>query len=98
MTPETPDLLTLAARLERLADRLDNVELQVRGLMTSQTVEAREFVVRDERGVIRARLEMEAHAPCVTFYDSLGVERLKIGLRTDSTPMLRVERREVPFG
>ncbi len=98
MTPETPDLLTLAARLERLADRLDNVELQVRGLMTSQTVEAREFVVRDERGVIRARLEMEAHAPSVTFYDSLGVERLKIGLRTDSTPMLRVERREIPLG
>ncbi len=66
--------------------------------MTSPTVEAQEFVVRDERGVIRARIEMEAHAPCVTFYDPLGVERLKIGLRADSTPMLRVERREMPLG
>ncbi len=98
MTPETPDLLTVVARLERLADRLDRLEVQVRGLVTSHTVEAREFVVRDERGVIRARLEMEAHAPCVTFYDPLGVERLRIGLRTDSTPLLRVEQREVPLG
>ncbi len=98
MTPETPDLLTMAARLERLADRLDRLEAQVRGLVASPTVEAREFVVRDKRGLIRARLELEAHAPCVTFYDSLGVERLKIGLRTDSTPMLCVEQREMPLG
>ncbi len=98
MTPETPDLLTLAARLERLADRLDRLEAQVRGLVASPSVEAHEFLVRDERGVIRARLEMEAHAPCVTFYDPLGVERLKIGLRADSTPLLRVERREMSLG
>ncbi len=59
--------------------------------MTNQTVEAGELVVRDERGVIRAQLGMEAHAPCVTFYNPLGTERLKIGLRMDSSPLLRVE-------
>jgi hypothetical protein len=98
VTPENPDLQTLAARLERLADRPDALELLVRGLVTSQTVEAREFVVRDERGAIRARLEMEAHAPSLTFYDSLGTARLKIGLRTDSSPMRRVGQREIPQG
>ncbi len=97
MSPETPDLTGLMARLERIGDRLNNVELQVRGLVTSQTVEAGEFVVRDERGVIRARLEMEQYTPCLTFYDPLGTERLKIGLRTDGSPMLRVEEREVPL-
>lgn len=68
------------------------------GLVTSQTAEAREFVVRDEPGLIRARLEMEEYAPWVTFYDPLGKERLKVGLRTDSTPMLRVEQREILLG
>jgi hypothetical protein len=98
MTPETPDLTRLAARLERIVDRLAQLEVRVRGLMTSSTVEAREFVVRDDHGVIRARLEMERYAPCLTFYDPLGKERLKVGLRTDSTPLLRAERREVPLG
>jgi hypothetical protein len=59
MTPETPDLTRLAARLERIVDRLERLEVQVRGLVTSLTVEAREFVVRDDHGVLRARLEME---------------------------------------
>jgi hypothetical protein len=63
MTPETPDLTRLAARLERIVDRLAQLEVRVRGLMTSSTVEAREFVVRDDHGVIRARLEMERYAP-----------------------------------
>ncbi len=51
MTAETPELKHLAARLETLADRLAMLEAQVRGLVTSQTVEAKEFVVR----VITAR-------------------------------------------
>ncbi len=54
MTADAPDLTTLALRLERIADRLDKLEVQVRGLVTSQTVEAKEFVVRDDRGEIRA--------------------------------------------
>ena len=98
MSPETPDLARLTARLERLVDRLDNVEVQVRGLVTSPTVEGREFVVRDDQGLIRARLKMEQYAPCLTFYDPLGKERLKIGLRTDGSPLLRVEQREIPLG
>jgi hypothetical protein len=59
MSLETPDLTRLAARLEMIVDRLEKLEVQVRGLMTSQTVEAREFVVRDDHGEIRARLEMQ---------------------------------------
>ncbi len=95
MTPETPELL--AARLEAILDRLANLEVQVHGLMTSQTVEAREFVVRDTRGEIRARLEMQEYAPCLTFYDRAGKERLRIGLRKDGTPAMWVEGRETPL-
>jgi hypothetical protein len=98
MSPETPDPNILALRLERLADRLDQVEAQVRALVTSLIVDAREFVVRDYRGVIRARLEMEQHAPSLTFYDPGGKERLKVGLRTDGSPLLRVEQREISLG
>jgi hypothetical protein len=98
MTADAPDLTTLALRLERIADRLDKLEVQVRALVTSQTVEAKEFVVKDGRGEIRARLEMEEYAPCLTFYDPAGKERLKIGLRTDSSPVIQVERRDIPLG
>jgi len=98
MTEDTPDLTRLAVRLEVLADRLDKLEVQVRGLVESQTVEATEFVVKDERGHVRARLEMQEYAPCLTFYDPAGKERLKIGLRTDSSPVVRVAQREIPLG
>ena len=98
MSEETPDLTTLAARLVMIADRLHKLEVQVRGLVESQTVEAMEFVVKDDRAVIRARLEMAQYAPCLTFYDPAGTERLKIGLRTDSSPVLRVAQREIPLG
>ena len=98
MTPETPDLTRLAARLGQIVDRLEQLEVQVRGLVTSPTVEAKAFVVRDDRGEIRARLEMEQYAPCLTFYDPIGKERLKIGLRTDSSPLFRVEQREISLG
>ncbi len=94
MTPETP---ALEARLEAILGRLTKLEVQVRGLVTSQTEEAKEFVVRDERGEIRARLEMQEYAPCLTFYDRLGKERLRIGLRTDGSPSLWVEDREIPL-
>jgi hypothetical protein len=63
MTAEGPDLIILAARLEAIVDRLTDLEVQVRSIVTSQTVEAREFVVRDTRGEIRARLEMQEYAP-----------------------------------
>lgn len=90
MTPETP-------ALEAILDRLGKLGLQVRGLVTSQTEEAKEFVVRDDRGEICARLEMQEYAPCLTFYDRLGKERLRIGLRTEGSPSLWVEGREIPL-
>ncbi len=98
MTANAPDQKTLAARLEMIADRLDKLEVQVRGLLTSQTVEAKEFVVNDDRGHVRARFEMQEYAPCLTFYDPAGTERLKIGLRTDSSPLIQIERRDIPLG
>ncbi len=97
MTADAPDLTTLALRLERLADRLDKLEVQVRGRVTSQTVEAREFVVKDDRAQIRARLEMQQYAPRLTFYDSAGTERLKIGLRRDGTPVIWVDGGKTPL-
>lgn len=97
MTSETPDLRPLAARLDAIADRLQKLEVQVRALVTSQTVEAREFVVRDERGEIRARLEMPEYTPCLTFYDRPGMDRLHIGQQADGSPLLRVKDREMPL-
>ena len=97
MTPETPEHRALAARLDAILDRLAKLELQVCSLVTSQTVEAKEFVVRDDRGEIRARLEMQEYAPCLTFNDRLGKERLRIGLRTDGSPSRWVEGREIPI-
>ena len=98
MNPEIPDLLTVAVRLERLVSPAGDVDLQVRGLGTTHTVEARAFVVRDERGVSQTRHEMEQYAPSLTLDGPLGNERLWVSWRTDSSPRLRVEQRELPLG
>ena len=98
MTPEAPDARSLALRLDAILDRLNNLEVQVRGLVTSQTVEAREFVVKDEWGEVRARLEMHEFAPRLTFFDRLGNERLRIGLRSDGMPAMWEEDREIRLG
>ena len=97
MTSEAPDLRYLAHRLDAILDRVQNLEVQVRALVTSQTVEGKEFVVRNDRGEIRARLELQEYAPCLTFYDRLGKERLRIGLRTDGSQLLWAEGREIPL-
>jgi hypothetical protein len=98
MTPATPHLKTLATWLPAILDRLEKLEVQVRGLVTSQTLEAKEFVVRDDRGEIHTRLEMQEYAPRLIFYhDRLGKERLRIELRPDDTPSMWVERREIPL-
>ena len=48
MTTDAPELKTLAMLLEMIVDRLDKLEVQVRGLVRSQTVEAKEFVVKED--------------------------------------------------
>ena len=53
---------------------------------------------QDERGRIRARLEMQEYSPCLTFYDRVGTERLRVGLRSDGTPAMWEEGRESPLG
>ncbi len=98
MPADVPELKALALRLEMIADRLDKLEVRVRALVTSQTVEAKEFVAKDDRGEVCARLEVQEYAPCLTFYDRAGQERLKIGLRTDGSPLIQVERRDIPLG
>ncbi len=54
-------------------------------------------MVRDDRGEIRARFEMQEYAPCLTFYDRVGQERLRIGLRTDGFPSIQIGAREIPL-
>ena len=98
MTAETPDLQSLAYQLEALRERLQNLEVQVRGLMTSQTVEAKAFVLRDDRGRICARLDIQGYSPRLTFFDRGGDERLSVGLRSEGSPSLRVKDREIPVG
>ncbi len=95
MQGDVPDPKVLAARLDAIVDRLDELEAQVRILVTSQAVEAREFVVKDERGEIRAQLEMQEYAPCLTVYNRLGIERLRIGLQPDGSPAPWVQNREI---
>ena len=87
----------LTTRLDSILKRLHRLELQVNRLIESQTVEARDFVVMDERGEPRARFEMAGDSPQVIFFDRIGRERLRIGLHQDGTPAMRVEGREVPF-
>ncbi len=95
MTPDTPVLMAVAARLEALAERLADPEFQVRDLVTTPTVEARDFVVKDERGEVRARFEMQEYAPRLTFYDRLGMARLWIGLQPGGTPTMWMDGREI---
>ncbi len=47
---EALDLRALAQRLESVLDRLEHLELEVRTLGNRQSVEAKEFLLRDERG------------------------------------------------
>jgi hypothetical protein len=63
MGEEAPDPKLLAARLEAILDRLERLEVPIRELVTSPTVEGKEFVVRDERGEVRARLEVRLSFP-----------------------------------
>jgi len=88
MTPQTPDLAAVMARLDMIGERLGSLEFQVIGLLNSQTVEAEAFVLRDDRGEIRARLEIRDYATRLTFSDSVGHERLHIGRHADGTPDL----------
>ncbi len=48
--PDAPDLRALAQRLEAVLDRLEHLGLEVRALGNRQSVEAKEFLLRDERG------------------------------------------------
>jgi hypothetical protein len=67
-----------------------------RRLIEGGSLEAKEFVVRDDRGEIRAaRLEMQGYTPHLIFYDRSGKERMKIDLRTDGTPSICAEGREI---
>ncbi len=88
MSSERDDIARLAAWLESLLERVQQVEAQLQGLMVSPSVEAQEFVLRDERGKVRARLDLPDHAPRLTFFDPIGDERLHIGLHADGTPDL----------
>ncbi|HWT83327.1 MAG TPA: hypothetical protein VN648_31535 [Candidatus Methylomirabilis sp.] len=89
MGPETPNFESLALWLDAIVDRLDQLEAQVRGLVTSQTVEAREFVLKDERARIRARLGATTH----TIRPPRG-GAAPDRLQTDGSLMIWVERQE----
>jgi hypothetical protein len=97
MASKAPDLNTLAARVDLLLDRLEKLDLQTAGLTESHRVEAKESVVQDERGAVRARFEMQEYSPRLTFFDSRGEERLRVGLHADGTPTIQVRGREVPL-
>ncbi len=79
---EAPRVTT---RLDSILGRLRRVETQVNRLVESQAVEAKHFVVMDERGQPRAGSSWR-HSPQVGFFDSTGRERMRVGQRTDGTP------------
>jgi hypothetical protein len=86
MSSEREDIGWLTARMHLLEERVHQLEGQVQGLLLSQTIEAHEFVLQDERGEVRARLDLRDYAPRLTFYDRIGGERLHLGLHADGTP------------
>jgi hypothetical protein len=86
MSTEREDIARLTAQVEALLERVMQLEGQVYRLMESPTVEAEAFVLRDDRAEVRARLDIRDHATRLTFYDSIGHERLHIGLHADGTP------------
>ena len=88
----------LTTQMESILERLRRLEIRVSRLVESQTVEAKEFVVLDDRGDPRARFELAGHSPQIAFYDRLGKERLRIGLHSDGTPAMWVDNHEVPLG
>jgi hypothetical protein len=61
--PAEDEDLKLTMRLESILERLRRLELQVNRLMETQTVEGKEFLVKDERGQPRARFELAGHSP-----------------------------------
>ncbi len=73
------------------------LEILVNRLVESPTVEAREFVLMDERNNPRARFEMDGYSPRMIFYDRNSRERLRIGLHPDGAPSIRVGEREIPL-
>ena len=86
MRSQLPALTTVLARLEMIRERLSKRELQVDGLLKSQTVEVEPFVLRDARGEIRTRLDPRDHAPRLTVAAHIGHARLQIGLHADGMP------------
>ncbi len=83
------DLRGLAQQLESILDRLEHLELEVRALGNRQTVEAKELLLRDERGQIRARLVMREQSPQLVFLDRSGSALLTVGLRADGSPVIQ---------
>ncbi len=74
------DARALVTRLEAITQRLTDLEVQVRALVTRQTVEAKEFVVKDDRGEIRARLETGHHDPSLSMLEKLAKAlKVKVG-------------------
>ena len=91
---EDPKLTT---QLESIHERIRRLEVQVNRIVESPSIEAREFVVVDERNRPRARFELAGHSPQVVLFDATGRERLRIGLHTDGTPSMWVEGQEIPL-
>lgn len=89
MTSQPPDLAAVLARLDRIHERISRLEFQVSGLMQSESVEAEAFVLRDDRGEIRARLDLRDHAPRLTFYAQIEGSVKNPPIRTPSLPMLQ---------
>ncbi len=94
-TSETPDLKTVATLVDAILERLGKPKIQVRYFVRSGTVEAKAFVVRDERGDTQARWRCRSTPPRLTLHDRLGTEHLRIGRGTDGSPSFQVGERKM---
>ena len=101
MTSPTPDLAAVVARLEKVERQNRRLKtagiavlvLAAAGLLMGQampkarTVEAEGFVLKDERGEVRAKLAMDKGRPMLALSDEHGMPR--VGLLVDKDgPML----------
>src|ERR1700693_3585557 len=57
---------------------------------TEKTLEADDFILRDQRGVVRASLAMVAGAPMLRVFDSTGKPRLALGMTAAGVASLAV--------
>ncbi len=63
---------------------------QATATKVAKVVEAEEFVLRDDSGTVRSRLEVRDDTVSLTFLDENGEKRLSLGVESNSSPWVKL--------